>query len=181
MKCFLFFLLGVYQCTRQKQFFCLKCSQHGKKFRYWKNSHKFKAHRQGTYNGGEKGCQNRFPWITVSYREIWKVSNTCPVGLEDREVKAPCQKVMYKVIKVQENMMHSRKWRENNGKRWVENWSSRHGQGWAKNFGLHPKSNERGSCRGAAETYSTRNHEVVGLIPSLTQWFKDPVLLWPVV
>ena len=33
------------------------------------------------------------------------------------------------------------------------------------------------SCRGTAETNPTRNHEVVGLIPGLTQWVKDPVLL----
>ena len=32
------------------------------------------------------------------------------------------------------------------------------------------------SCRGSAETNLTKNHEVVGLIPSLTQWVKDPVL-----
>ena len=29
---------------------------------------------------------------------------------------------------------------------------------------------------GAAETNPTRNHEVVGLIPGLAQWVKDPVL-----
>ena len=34
------------------------------------------------------------------------------------------------------------------------------------------------SLRGAAEKNPTRNHEIVGLIPSLTQWVKDPVLLW---
>ena len=32
------------------------------------------------------------------------------------------------------------------------------------------------SHRGAAETNPTRNHEVAGLIPSLTQWVKDPAL-----
>ena len=36
----------------------------------------------------------------------------------------------------------------------------------------------RSSRRGAAETNPTRNHEVVGLIPDLAQWVKDPALLW---
>ena len=31
-------------------------------------------------------------------------------------------------------------------------------------------------CRAAAETNPTRNHEVVGLIPGLTQQVKDPAL-----
>ena len=39
----------------------------------------------------------------------------------------------------------------------------------------------RSSCCGAAEMNLTRNHEVVGLIPGLSQWLKDPVLPWAVV
>ena len=39
-------------------------------------------------------------------------------------------------------------------------------------------SQTRSSHRGAAETNATRNNEVVGLIPGLTQQVKDPALLW---
>ena len=34
------------------------------------------------------------------------------------------------------------------------------------------------SCRGAAETNPTRNREVAGSIPGLTQWVQDLALLW---
>ena len=35
---------------------------------------------------------------------------------------------------------------------------------------------EGSSCRGAAETNPTRNHEVASLVPGLTQRVKDLVL-----
>ena len=35
----------------------------------------------------------------------------------------------------------------------------------------------RSSYHGAVETNLTRNHEVVGLIPGIAQWVKDPALL----
>jgi len=39
------------------------------------------------------------------------------------------------------------------------------------------KYNNRSSHRGEAEMNLTMNNEVVGLIPGLDQWVKDPVLL----
>ena len=37
--------------------------------------------------------------------------------------------------------------------------------------------NYRSSCCGAVETNLTRNHEVGGSIPGLSQWVQDPALL----
>ena len=43
-------------------------------------------------------------------------------------------------------------------------------------FTLHININSRSSHLGAAETNLTRNHEVVGSIPGIPQWAKDPAL-----
>ena len=43
-----------------------------------------------------------------------------------------------------------------------------------RNQSKNPAQEE--SHRGAAETNLTRNLEIAGLIPGLTQWVKDPVL-----
>ena len=40
--------------------------------------------------------------------------------------------------------------------------------------------NSRSSHRGAVEMNPTRKHEVVGLIPGLTQWVKNLALPWAV-
>ena len=37
------------------------------------------------------------------------------------------------------------------------------------------RKKERSSCRGPAEMNPTRNYEVAGSIPGLSQWIKDPV------
>ena len=42
--------------------------------------------------------------------------------------------------------------------------------------GLAAQAELRSSPRGAAETNLTRNHEVAGLTPGLTQWVKDLAL-----
>ena len=39
-----------------------------------------------------------------------------------------------------------------------------------------PKIKNGSSLRGASETNPTRNHEVAGLIPGLTECVKDPAL-----
>ena len=39
------------------------------------------------------------------------------------------------------------------------------------------KKKKRSFCHGTAEMNLTRNHEVSGSVPGLTQWVKDPSLL----
>ena len=46
-----------------------------------------------------------------------------------------------------------------------------------KNLKNHILKSQGSSHRGAMEMSLTRNHEVLGLIPGLTHWVKDPVLL----
>ena len=45
----------------------------------------------------------------------------------------------------------------------------------------HKKTNTGSSRCGAEEMYGTSIHEVAGLIPGLTQWVEDLVLLCTVV
>ena len=42
---------------------------------------------------------------------------------------------------------------------------------------INLKNKKRSSRHGTGETNPTRNHEVVGSIPGLPRWVKDPVLL----
>ena len=41
---------------------------------------------------------------------------------------------------------------------------------------MYRKLQQWSSRRGTAETNPTRNHEIAGLIPGLTQWITDPEL-----
>ena len=43
-------------------------------------------------------------------------------------------------------------------------------------WGTFDNADSRSSRHDAAETNPTRNHEVVGSSPGLTQWVKDPAL-----
>ena len=58
---------------------------------------------------------------------------------------------------------------------------------WPRNFHmlwvklLNKEINFRSSCCGAVETNLTGKHEIVGSIPGLAQWVKDPELWWVVV
>ena len=52
------------------------------------------------------------------------------------------------------------------------------GTSYTASAALKKKKTHRRSHRGTAETNLTRNHEVTGSIPSLTQWVKDLALLW---
>ena len=45
-----------------------------------------------------------------------------------------------------------------------------------KSFPCGQEEKGRTSCRGAVEINLTRNHQVAGSIPGLTQWVKDLVL-----
>ena len=47
-----------------------------------------------------------------------------------------------------------------------------------KSFCTAKETLKRSSHCGAAEMSLTSNHEVIGSIPGLIQWVKDPVLLW---
>ena len=65
----------------------------------------------------------------------------------------------------------------------VNGWGKRDGhcalsiKNCVRNFASKKCILKKSSHCGAEEANLTRNHEVVGSIPSLDQWVKDPVLL----
>ena len=50
---------------------------------------------------------------------------------------------------------------------------------WQRIVRYHTKSTGRSSSHGSAVTNLTSTQQDADLVPGLTQWLKDPALLWP--